>query len=254
MCIRDRWEGNKRASVSRAVIISPRALFATRVVLFLSLAGMYAYFSSFVGVIRSLSFLTVWGHLLTTLFFIIAVIRYLTDNVGKKPTTNHLDLFGNILFQTALSMEFPVVLVYWAVLHNSPEMSHIIEELGTGFKYVNVLLHSFAYIVLWVDLMFNTVRCIRRHFYYVYGVGLVYLFINCMITVLRAPVYPVIMEWNDWLTVATVVMCSLLLFVHHRFVVKIYEKAKLPRLALEGYVLEDSSLIEQQSSFLLLFI
>jgi hypothetical protein len=153
-------------------------------------------------------------------------------------------VLGNILFAMAWSFEFLIDLVFWTALFPGKGFDFDDPNFNKLMFVTQVLLHSFDYIVLWIDFIFNTLGCVKRNFIFIAAVAIIYLGVNCIVTLTWRPLYYGILEWNSWVTLITIIVCSILLLGHHLFVVKLYEKIKLKALGKDRSATEEQLLVE----------
>eukprot|EP01016_Furgasonia_blochmanni_P002136 TRINITY_DN10846_c0_g1_i11.p1 TRINITY_DN10846_c0_g1~~TRINITY_DN10846_c0_g1_i11.p1 ORF type:complete len:316 (-),score=26.52 TRINITY_DN10846_c0_g1_i11:188-1135(-) len=245
------WDGNLRTTISRSIFIPPAVSVVYRFLMFFWTGALTIwYILSVQGPVCTLAFLTIWSHLLTACYFLMSVIRSFTDQDKTHiPPTIKLDLVGNVLFEMALSLEFPSFILYWGVLNNIEEVQMVIQVDGEASEIVIIAFYSIGYVALWIDFVFNTIKCYKRHYYYVIVGGLWYLGLNVMLSQFNNAV-----EWDDFITGVTTGIVLFVTCVHHYIVTKIYTRWKMGKLVNKGYEIKrEAKTVQVQIQYLNLF-
>lgn len=200
----------------------------------LALVGLFLYrFGTDGGVMQILSqfrFFTTWGLWLTFLTLIVG--SFITnDDINPVEDYNYQDQnflkqkysplrawkWFIFLYQLAFVYEIVITAFFWCVLFKGGErrnLVHFITAIGA---------HSVPLAVLLLEYSYNTVPFCPRHAIFIFGIAVVYLGINYLVTVKTGtPVYPP-MDWKSTMGIICpigLLVGAILIFLMLYFVTK----------------------------------
>eukprot|EP01016_Furgasonia_blochmanni_P050528 TRINITY_DN7820_c0_g1_i7.p1 TRINITY_DN7820_c0_g1~~TRINITY_DN7820_c0_g1_i7.p1 ORF type:complete len:517 (+),score=79.96 TRINITY_DN7820_c0_g1_i7:125-1552(+) len=237
------WEDSKRANITSSLFVPSRFLFGLRVMFLLLHIWIYAWnvwlSKSF---IYHFQYLTCWGYMGAFAFFLTAVIqhiRFFSQQEDRVNTSSKNSLLANIIFEASFSIQFPIVFIWWVVLNPMPEVQAIMDS-NPPLRVFNVFVHALSFACLWIDMAFNTVRFVRRHFIIISVVLILYSCVNAALCYTQECPYPII-NWTDFLSYIFSAATLLLAFLHFYVGVYVFEYVKLPRMITRrDFVVEES--------------
>ena len=170
-------------------------------------------------------FFTLWGLMLTTIYYILLLISYLMGRNYTKTEYEALQAQNHfkynqllvVLFQTVWAAEFVITSVFWCILlpvlgvysHNNPDYNHSVTTMDLVF---DAFVHSIPFISLVLDLLLTSIVFTPAQIAWPYILGGCFAVMDCCIVLTgHPPAYPVVMTWKSYLTAITLVGFALLL-------------------------------------------
>jgi len=151
----------------------------------------------FGGVGNMLKFMTYWGCLLVTLYFMMAII---TSFYGPPHPTNlsigapgFLWKFTHILLEVCTSLQFLITIFFWVVI--LPIMHEVLLADWVAILF-NVSLHGVTPLFIWIEARYNNIKICPRHAWFLVYVMIAYGMVNAYHAVNYGPVYPY-MTWKN---------------------------------------------------------
>ena len=199
---------NPSYDLLKAIFIKPSYLKLYRLIIciFYIVVTILEFISS--KSLKPFVYLTFWGFEIGTIYFILATI----ETIYCKGKNIFLWKITHILFEMAISIEFMIVIFFWAILF--PENPNAV--LKDSFSLVmNIFVHLLGFVFLWVDNIFNKIRIYPKHYVFILIFAFVYgILINLPYSLANKPVYPPI----DWISLSSylfLLMATFLSLFHH---------------------------------------
>eukprot|EP00825_Cyclidium_porcatum_P004631 TRINITY_DN12194_c0_g1_i1.p1 TRINITY_DN12194_c0_g1~~TRINITY_DN12194_c0_g1_i1.p1 ORF type:complete len:273 (+),score=26.12 TRINITY_DN12194_c0_g1_i1:113-931(+) len=157
----------------QSYLISTRSLFKIRFyigILCLILLMVMVNISSSLQMVCI--YLTTWGVAAVSVYFILItaqmIIQYYMkyDNFIKR-----FWKFNHILFEFAISLQLLIILVFWGILYTKYNLDSFWVNLA------NVTLHGGFYLAIWIELAFNSIQFLYRHYIIVAIISAIYMII-----------------------------------------------------------------------------
>lgn len=155
---------------------------------------------------KQLFFMTIWGHDLTFIYFILMLV-YMSkyESKEKRETQGHVLLkFITLMSQIVFSLECVIMIFFWSVLAADIMKTNAARPfpLNVEFIFLNVILHAVSPLCIILEVVFNKIPFDRRKgaiaVTVVMAVYSVWNFIGTK--VLGKPIYKPI-DWSSPLTV-----------------------------------------------------
>lgn len=160
--------------------------------------GYYDTFGSFWGFLESiLKFLTNWGMVFTTLFFLIALIT--------QPESKLEHQVSSILFTLSFCLEIVITAIFWFALYTGKynnDMRHL----------ADITMHTIPIFLLVIDLIFNRLRFYAKQSIIVMMLIMIsYTVVNVLYCFFDKPIYPIL----DWVSLTSYIyyIAALVLYI-----------------------------------------
>ena len=152
------WPPDREVCLHESFLVSNKFLVFLRMFLFLFSFGIYTQSNINRGSFyKDFMYLTYWGEILTMLTFLTLLLDNILHIQGfyqdSKNEDSHLSRAAHILFETAFSLEFAIVLMFWFAVYPTSTYEK------TSFYYTtNVLVHGICLTLLWIENIFNFIE------------------------------------------------------------------------------------------------
>ena len=202
---------------------------------------IYVFNEGETGFLNFLFFLTHWGNIFTTSYFTLNSFMYY-----DRKMTSKLALFYHVAFTTELmvtcgfwSIAMPMALM---TFQDSPRKLKYLGSTSKAYQiYMNIYLHSFPLLCLWIDYWFNRFVLSKKSLRLWISVVVTYSLINYFaVVVFDYEIYVSIdySETKHFIIVLGLILSSLIIwyfplwYQHKKFVLK--EKMKEQHNALKS--------------------
>jgi len=136
---------------------------------------------------------TRWGAMAVQIQLILSIY---IGSLKTKPTPKLLKITA-IITEMCLSSQILIVGIYWTLLHDFV-MQSIVHLNDQWVEFLFVYVHVWPGVAILLNVVFSDLRLIPSHSRYMIPVGLLYLIVNFVGTIIREePVYP-FLTWKDY--------------------------------------------------------
>ena len=136
---------------------------------------------------------TRWGGVAVQIQIILSIY---IGSLKTKPSPKLLKVTA-ILTEMCLPSQILIVCVYWTLLHDFV-MQSILHLNDPWIEFLFVYVHVWPGLAILFNVVFTDLRLIPSHSRYMIPVGLAYLVVNLVGTIVREePVYP-FLTWKDY--------------------------------------------------------
>ena len=184
-------------TISASYKISQKNLHIMRIIFFI-LQVIITLHSFWVAgaFLRQLKYLTIWGCLLCTLYFLIVSILGLSSTHKHHKQRKLLWKSTHILFEVTLAFQFLICIFFWGVI--VPLKPSILSQDFHSLTS-NILLHIATPLFIWIEAYYNYMKVYGRHAWWVVKISIVYGIVNVYVTLNHGSFYPLI-TWLDNIT------------------------------------------------------
>ena len=193
-------DSNPPFTVTASYKISQKSLHLMRITFFILQVFITSHSIWATGAFFPLlKYLTIWGCLLCTFYFLIVSIIGLSLPPNPKKQTKLLNWIWkstHILFEVTLALQFVICIFFWGVI------VPLKPDLMTGndhFMISNILLHIATPLFIWIEAYYNYMKVYGRHAWWIIKIMIIYAGVNAYVSLNYGPVYP-LMSWIDAIT------------------------------------------------------
>ena len=195
------WDGsNPPFTITTSYKISQKSLHFMRIAFFLLQVCITSHIIWLHGaLVPLLKYLTIWGCLLCTFYFLIVSIMGSSPPQNPKAQTKLLNTIWkstHILFEVTLALQFVICIFFWVII------APLKPDLINGYNHLmvsNILLHVVTPLFMWIEAYYNYIKVYGRHAWWVVKVMIIYGGFNAYIALNYGSVYP-LMNWIDAIT------------------------------------------------------
>lgn len=221
------WHEDHPYALHKSIFISQKCLSIYRFIMIIFFLQRIIYS------LYSLSwayflYLTNWGFSLCFLFFFITAIE---KHIVKNSHSFTWKL-AHIIFETAITVEFSIMIFYWTALFHLDYDKHKNDSDLFFWFFKQFSVHFFSFLLLWIDNICNHIEIFWNHFIFIVIFQSCYLVLNCIYTLNVKNIYPPI-KWVDAMSYVFMLIVFVLLIAHHYFAILFFRRVKKKRIEQE---------------------
>ena len=222
-------------------------LFIIRLAMLIILIGLVAW-NCIIHADEFYRYFTLWGLMITTVYFIVIQISYF-QGLGYNVEYEAMQLryhskFNQvmvIIFESAWAAEFVITAVFWCILlpvlaiyeNGHPEYK---STVTTADLIYDGFVHLMPFGFLLVDLILLSITFTPVQIVWSLGYGILFACMDCgLVLTGHPPAYPVVLEWDGYMTALT--LCGMMLLLALGFYVGF-------RITFKNKVVKDDILID----------